>query len=117
MFYHRWLWTAAGARGDRGSSALGRVEVGWSSPTGSALTQCLRMEGSTVKDRGSSTSPATYSHVTTMKVRVSFQMNKETASYIVCPLLKTSDTATNVCPTSALFIVLHLALTGSIDPG
>lgn len=47
----------------------------------------------------------------------SFQMNKETASSIICPLLKTSDTATNVCPTSALSIVLHLALTGSIDPG
>lgn len=121
MFYRRWLWTAAGARGDHGSSALGRVEVGWSSPTGSALTQCLRMEGSTVKDRGSSTSPATYSHVTTMKVRVNvIQLSNEqrkTASYIVCPLLKTSDTATNVCPTSALSIVLHLALTGSIDPG
>lgn len=59
----------AGARGDRGSSAPEHVEAGWSSPTGSALTPCLRMEGSTARDRGFSTSPATRSPVTKMKVR------------------------------------------------
>lgn len=62
---------AAGARGGRGRGAPGRVEVGWSSPTGSALTLCLRMEGSTARDRGFSTSPATRSPATTMMVRVS----------------------------------------------
>lgn len=62
---------AAGACGDRGSSAPGHVEVGWSSPTGSVLTLCLRTEGSTARDRGFSTSPATRSPATTMMVRVS----------------------------------------------
>lgn len=62
---------AAGAHGDRGSSAPEHVEVGWSSPTGSALTLCLRTGGSTVRDRGFSTSRATRSPVTTTKVRIS----------------------------------------------
>lgn len=66
---HRSLWTAAGERGDRGSSAPGHVEVGWSSPTGSALIQSLRMGESTVKDRGFGTSPATRCRVPTIKVR------------------------------------------------
>jgi len=67
--YHRWLWVVAGAHGDHGSSAPGHVEVEWSSPIGNVLTLCLRMEESTVRDRGFSTSPATHSLVTTLKVR------------------------------------------------
>lgn len=62
---------AAGARGDRGSSAPERVEAGWSSRTGSAPTLCLRTQGSTVRAKGFSTSPATRSPVTTMTVRIS----------------------------------------------
>lgn len=61
----------AGACGDRGSSAPEHVEVEWNSLIGSALTPYLRTEGSTVRDRGFSTSPATRSPVTTMKVRIS----------------------------------------------
>lgn len=66
----RWLWTAAGACGGRGSSAPGRVGAGWSSPTGSAPTRCPRTEGSTARARGSSTSPATRSRAATMTVRL-----------------------------------------------
>lgn len=68
----------AGARGDRGNSAPEHVEVGWSSPIGSALTLCLRTEGSTVRDREFSTNPATRSHVTTQKVRISTKQVSKT---------------------------------------
>lgn len=71
VFYCRWWWTAAGAHGGRGSSALEHVEVVWSSPIGSVRSPCLRMEGGTVRDRGFSTSPATRSPVMTVKVRIS----------------------------------------------
>lgn len=66
----RWLWTAAGACGGRGSSAPGRVGAGWSSPTGSAPTRCPRTEGSTARARECSTSPATRSRAATMTVRL-----------------------------------------------
>lgn len=71
VFYHRWLWTAAGACGDHGSSAPEHAEVEWSSRTGSALTPFLGTEGSTARDRGSAISPATRSLVTTTRVRSS----------------------------------------------
>lgn len=79
---------AAGACGGRGSSAPGHVEVGWSSPTGSALTLCLRMEGSTARDRGFSTSPATRSPATTMMVRVSSKWVKKTFKLLSASLAK-----------------------------
>lgn len=66
----RWLWTAAGACGGRGSSAPGHAGEGWSSHTGSAPTRCPRMGGSTVRARGCSISPATRSHAATITVRL-----------------------------------------------
>lgn len=80
---------AAGACGGRGSSAPGHVEAGWSSPTGSALTLCLRTEGSTARDRGFSTSRATRSPATTMMVRVrSKQVKKKTFKLLSASLAK-----------------------------
>lgn len=70
VFYHRWLWTAAGVRGDRGSIAPERVGGEWSSPTGSATILYHRMEGNTVRARGWSISPVTLHRVMIM-VRIS----------------------------------------------
>lgn len=72
----------AGACGDRGSSAPEHVEVAWNSPIGSALTLCPRTEGSTVRDREFSTSPATRSPVTTTKVRINTKQVSKTSTVL-----------------------------------
>lgn len=60
----------AGARGDPGSTAPGRVEVGWSSPTGSVRSRSPRTEGDIVRGREFNTSPAALGPVRTVRVRI-----------------------------------------------
>ncbi|MEQ2296848.1 hypothetical protein AMECASPLE_028647 [Ameca splendens] len=89
---------AAGAHGDRGSSAPGHVEVGWSFPTGSALTLCLRMEGSTVRDRGFGTSPATQSRVTPVKVNINLTLkDTKRSKELIAPLDIDQKKAVSTC--------------------